>query len=114
MILLQNHRTKIIQFVGVDTGTDGDGSRVVFNVADALEHIQPLPFIDGVGGRYMPLKDGSVIHADLYNISPDGVASFTIRHTNRYSWPRMEDKGAVSNLVDGFCSILLGNFTIFP
>ena len=91
---------KIIQFVGVDTGTDSDGTRVGFNIAEALEHIQMMPFSDGVGGRYMPLKDASVIHTDLYNVSPDGVALFTIRHTNRYSWPQMEDKGAVSNLAD--------------
>ena len=79
--------TKIIQFVGVDTGTDSDGTRVVFNIAEALEHIQAMPFSDGVGGRYMPLKDPSVIHTDLYNVAPDGVVFFTIRHTNGWNHP---------------------------
>ena len=91
---------RAIQFVGVDTGTDSDGTRVVFNIAEALEHIQSMPFSGGFGGRYMPLKDASVIHTDLYNVYPDGLAFFTIRHTNRYSWPQMEEKGAVSNLAD--------------
>ena len=85
-----------IYFYRADIGNDESGTPLPFDPLPALNEIEILPFVEGVGGRYEPELDGDL--SCLFRESGYTNTALRFCRVRRNGLPQLERAGEISEL----------------